>query len=123
MSPAYARYRDTQDADASGQEVLLRLFDGMITHIAKAREAIVENRPAEKGASVNIVINVLGELRANLDHKVAPDLCKNLNSLYEYYGRRVMQGSVNKDVAPLDEVSGHLMEMRITWAKACKSVR
>jgi flagellar protein FliS len=123
MSPAYARYRSTNDADASGPEVLLRLFDGMVTHVARAREAILENRPQDKGQSVNIVLDVLGELRANLDHKAAPDLCMNLERLYEYLGRRLTQGSANRDVGPLDEVAHHLTEMRMTWAQACRAIR
>lgn len=123
MSAAFARYQETQDADASGQEVLLRLFDGMVKHVAMAREAIVENRPKDKGHSINVCINVLAELRANLDHKMAPDLCARLDALYEYYGRRLMDASMKRDVTPLDEVSHHLVELRITWAKACQRAR
>lgn len=123
MSAAYARYRDTQDADASGPEVLLRLYDGMVLHCARARQAIVDNKPAEKGKSIGIVINVLAELRANLDFATAPDLCKRLDALYDYFSRRLTQASMKLDVGPIDEVSNHLVGLRSSWAKVCSRAR
>jgi len=120
MSAAYARYRDTEEADASGPEVLLKLYDGMVQHCARARQAIIDRNPADKGKSIGICMNVLAELRANLDHKTAPDLCKRLDALYDYFSRRLMEASVKLDVAPLDEVSAHLTGLRMSWAKVIR---
>jgi flagellar protein FliS len=120
MSAAYARYRQAEEGDATGPEVLLKLYDGLVLHCARARQAIVENKPAEKGKSIDICINVLAELRADLDHTVAPDLCKRLDSLYDYFSRRLLEAGMKRDVAPIDEVSTHLTGLRMSWAKVIR---
>ncbi len=89
-------------------------------HCARARQAIVDKRFADKAKSIDICINVLAELRADLDHKAAPDLCKRLESLYDYFSRRLVKASQTLDVAPIDEVAAHLTGLRMSWAKVIR---
>lgn len=120
---AHARYRETQVAEASPQEILLGTFDGMLSRIGRAREAMIAKDYAEKGAQLSPVFIAFGELRVALDHKRSPQLCARLDSLYEYLGRRLQQASCTLDVSILDEVAKHVREMRATWAQAFHSLK
>ena len=120
---AHARYRETQVAEASPQEILIGTFDGMLSRIGRARQAMVDRDYAQKGEQLSPVFVALGELRVALDHQRAPQLCARLDALYEYLGRRLQLASCKLDVAMLDEVSTHLREMRATWAQAFHSLK
>lgn len=123
MMSAHARYRETQVAEATPQEVLLGTYDGMLQRIARARQAMLDRDPAEKGRQLSPVFVAIGELRVALDHARAPQLCANLDALYDYLGRRLQQASCKLDVSMLDEVSQHLRELRATWAQAFHSLK
>jgi flagellar protein FliS len=123
MMTAHARYRETQVAEATPQEILIGTYDGMLQRIARARQAILDRDPAEKGMALSPVFVALGELRVALEHQRAPQLCARLDALYDYLGRRLQLASCNRDITILDEVSKHLRDLRATWAQAFHSVK
>ncbi len=120
---AHARYRETQVAEASPQEVLLGTFDGILSRIGRAREAMLAKDYAEKGAQLSPVFVAFGELRVALDHQRAPQLCARLDALYDYLGRRLQLASCTLDVGILDEIAKHVRDMRSTWAQAFQALK
>lgn len=120
---AHARYRETQVAEASPQEILIGTFDGMLQRLGRARQAMLDKNYAEKGMHLSPVFVAFGELRVALDHQRAPKLCAQLDALYEYLGRRLQLASCTMDVAIVDEVTKHVRDMRATWAQAFHSLK
>ena len=60
-------------------------------------------------------------------HQPAPPLvvrggeaAKNLMDLYEYLHYRLVQANIKKDAAMVEEVLGHLRELRKTWDEAIR---
>jgi flagellar protein FliS len=50
-------------------------------------------------------------------------VAENLMTLYEYLHHELIQANIQKDTARIDDVLGHLVELRQTWVKAIELVQ
>ena len=101
--------------EASPHRLIQMLMDGGLERIAQARGAIQRERFAEKGELIGKAISIVGGLREPLDHKVGGELSQNLDSLYEYMIRRLLDANRGNDIVAWDEVSGLLREVKTGW--------
>ncbi len=101
--------------EASPHRLIQMLMDGGLERIAQARGAIQREKLAEKGELIGKAISIIGGLREPLDHKVGGELSQNLDSLYEYMTRRLLEANRGNDIAALDEVAGLLREVKSGW--------
>ena len=112
------RYQKNQLLLSSPGEILLALYDGSIRFARQARVAIENKDPATKGEKIGSTMAIIAELSSTLDHGQAPDLCSQLERLYDYLLERLQEASLNMDVVALDEVIMHLEKLRGTWEEA-----
>jgi flagellar protein FliS len=101
--------------EASPHRLIQMLMDGGLERIAQARGAIQREKFAEKGELIGKAISIIGGLREPLDHEVGGELSQNLDSLYEYMIRRLLEANRGNDIAALDEVSRLLREVKSGW--------
>lgn len=101
--------------EASPHRLIQMLMDGGLERIAQARGAIQREKFAEKGELIGKAISIIGGLREPLDHEVGGELSQNLDSLYEYMIRRLLEANRSNDIAALDEVSSLLREVKSGW--------
>lgn len=101
--------------EASPHRLIQMLMQGGLERIAQARNAIERNTFAQKGELIGKAISIVGGLREPLDHEVGGELSQNLDGLYDYMIRRLLDANRDSDVAPLDEVSGLLRELKSGW--------
>lgn len=118
MYAKLSRYRETQHAAASQDEILMALLDGVLRFIGQAREATVHKRLADKGRAADRAIAILSELAAALDFERAPEVCTRLAQLYRFASERIVRGSAELDVARYDEASRVIQEVREGFAEA-----
>lgn len=100
---------------ASPHRIIQMLMEGALSKIATAKGCIVRNDIAEKSRQITWGMNIIQGLRTSLDAQKGGDVAANLDSLYEYMGRRLLEANVTNDVAILDEVSSLLMEVKAGW--------
>ncbi|MFM7468926.1 MAG: flagellar export chaperone FliS [Vampirovibrionales bacterium] len=118
LAQARAMYEEEQILNASPHQLLLMLFDGAIKAVLLSKKAF-ETKTFELSAKELIrAQRILRELMDSLDFEVAPDIAKNLYSIYEYLHYQLVQANVNHDTTLLDEVLWHLRTLRKTWAEA-----
>ncbi len=65
--------------------------------------------------------NIIGELRACLNHEAGGPHAANLDRLYDYYMRRLMEANLKKQVKPLAEVEGLVKQLRDGWSEMLRS--
>jgi len=69
-------------------------------------------------------INIIDHgLRAALDHRVETTIVSNLDSLYDYMSRQLIQANITNDVHILSQVSDLLMELTIVWKQIDPDLR
>lgn len=104
-----------ESADPHGLVTLL--MDGALERLVKARAHMQRDEVAAKGELIGRCIEILGGLRDSLDPKVKTPLVGQLDGLYDYMSRRLLQANLHNDVAALDEVSGLLQKLRDSWVQ------
>jgi flagellar protein FliS len=123
MSVAVARkYRATQIESASPGQILLALYDGCLRLCKTAQLHIEEGDVAAKGIAISRASAILGELRSTLDHKVAPELCDQLDRLYLFFQEQLSLANIRMDPAPIAPVVKIMSELRTAWGQAVGDV-
>ena len=102
-------------SEASPHRLIQMLLDGALDKIAKARGAMQRNAYAEKGNHITSACSIIIGLRSSLDLEAGGELAANLDSLYEYMFRRLMEAHAANDEAALDEVSSLVREIKSGW--------
>ena len=118
MYARLSKYRETQHAAATQEEILLALLDGVLRFINQAKEATVHTRYADKGRAADRASAILTELAAALDGERAPEVCGNLVQLYRFASERIMRGSAELDVVRYDEATRVVQQVRDGFASA-----
>jgi flagellar protein FliS len=91
------------------------LLDGALGKIAVAKGLMSRNETAQKGEVIGQVISIVGGLRASLDMSAGGEIAANLNNLYEYIERRLLESNLKNDASILDETGALLREVKTAW--------
>jgi flagellar protein FliS len=119
MADVHSHYKETQILTASPGKLLIMLYDGAITAMEKALELIDDKGKFDKvNKSLIKAQEIIGELLASLDFEVGGDFAKNMQSLYAYMIRRLMEGNFQKTKEPIEEVLNFMKELRESWSVA-----
>ncbi|GAB0149489.1 flagellar export chaperone FliS [Marichromatium gracile] len=102
-------------AVASPHRLIQMLFEGAIERIAVARGAMTHGNLQTKGEQLSKAINIIESLRAALDQDKGGELAENLDALYSYMSRRLLEGNARNEPEALDEVSGLLRTIKSGW--------
>lgn len=103
---------------ASGDpaQLILRMFDGAIDRIVTAKGQMHRREIAAKGETIGRAIGIIDGLRTALDKERGGSIAANLEALYDYMLRRLVEANLRDDARPLDEVAELLGEIRSGWA-------
>lgn len=114
----YAAYQNNAVTTANSQELTLMLYDGALKFMRLAKLAIEQGNSDLKNTNIQKTQAIFQELRLTLNKKIA--VSANLDSLYEYMWRRLVDANVKNDTTILDEVLDFTTELRDTWKEAMK---
>lgn len=106
----------TQVEAASPHRLILMLFEGAIKSCNLAKLHMQNGAIADKGMAISKAIAIIQEgLRVSLDKDQGGDLAANLDALYDYMGRRLLQANLHNDLAMLEEVLNLLAGLKESW--------
>jgi flagellar secretion chaperone FliS len=116
----YHAYRQTQAQTAAPGELVVMLYRGAVRFVSAAAEAI-ENRDVPT-AHNNLVRAqaIVSELCETLDLERGGDLARNLQAIYEYLSRRLIDANLHKDAAAAREVERFLRDLLPAWEQAAR---
>lgn len=118
FSNPYANYKNSKVQTATPAQLTLMLYDGAIKFCNLAIMAIDNGEVQKAHNNIMRVQNIIEEFRStlNFDYEVANDFDK----VYKYIYERLVLANIRKDKAILEEVLGHLREMRETWMEVMR---
>jgi flagellar protein FliS len=114
------RYLATQVQASTPLEQVVLLYDAAVRSLQTARDAMGRQDIRARRDALNRAIAVIGELHRALDMKRGGEIAANLDRLYTYVRRRIMQGAVTRANQPLDDALAVLMPLRDTWRIVAK---
>lgn len=100
---------------ASPHRLILMLMNGALERLVQARAAIEHRDIALKGAMIGKATMIIGGLQSSLDRNQAPDYVDNLDRLYDYMQRRLLEANLKNDVSLIDEVMELMKTLRNSW--------
>ena len=100
---------------ASPHRIIQMLMEGVQERLIAAKAHIQRGEIAGKGEQISKAIGILGGLRENLDHKIGGELAADLEALYDYMERRLLEANLYSDTAMLDEVANVFRPIKEGW--------
>lgn len=102
---------------ADPHRLVAMLFEGALEKIQGAKLRIDHHGSiAEKGELISGAISITDALRASLDKTQGGEIAENLDQLYEYMGRRLLEANLHNDTKALDEVAFLLRSIEEAWS-------
>ena len=115
----YGACKRVQTATSTPAGLISLLYDGLLTRLRRAQTAIVAADYEVANEQLNVAQAIVLELIASLDHSYG-DIPRQLSALYEYMYQRLVRANIDKDVEPIREVEGHIMQIAEAWAVAAR---
>jgi flagellar protein FliS len=112
-------YKETQIKTATPGKLILMMYDGAIKNLNQALQDMDDEHRRYDSISNSLIKaqDIIAELMISLDFDRGGEISKNLFGLYVFMNRRLLDGNIKKDKAPLEEVRTLLMELRGAWAE------
>lgn len=108
-------------ASADPLQLILQMMNGAVDRIVTAKGCILRREVAAKGRELGRAVSIIDALRASLDTNQGGTIATNLEALYDYMNRRLLEGNARDDVRCLDEVVELLSEIRAGWQEISRS--
>lgn len=108
-------YLKTKVATSSPAELRMLLLDGAIRFAEHARAGYERKDFEAAFDGTTKCQGILTELMCSLRPERNADLCGKLSALYTFMYRRMVEASMSKDAAIVEEVIGLLQYERETW--------
>lgn len=108
---------------ASPHRLITMLFDGALGALAKAKGAIGREQIQERTQHLNKASEIIVGLRGSLDLEKGGEVAENLDALYDYMTRTVMQANRNNNATQVQEVMNLLLEVKQGWIAMPEDVK
>jgi flagellar protein FliS len=117
----YNKYSNNKVYTASKEELVLMLYDGALKFCNQAIIAL-ENKDSDSNevskahTAIVRVQNIVREFQVTLDRQY--EISDQLDSIYDYLYRRLVEANLKKDKEIVAEVRDFLRDLRETWKEA-----
>lgn len=102
-------------ATASPHELIAMLYDGALTALATAKGCITRKDIENRTKNLNKANAIVLGLRDFLDLEQGGDVASNLDALYEYMTRAIMEANAQQSADKIQEVIDLLLELKVGW--------
>ena len=119
LNKALAQYQQVNTNSgiegASPHRLIQMLMDGALQRLSEAKGAIQRDAIADKGMAIGKAISIISGLRSSLNGEVGGEIATNLDELYGYMERRLLEANVASDADMIDEVTGLMKTIKSGW--------
>jgi len=107
---------DSQIDGATPHQLITMLYDGALNAMRRAEIYFRTGNVARRGEMISRAINIIDNgLRAGLNHDADARIAGELESLYEYISRTLLEANINKSGEKLPHLISLLAGMADTW--------
>jgi len=103
-------------AGATPHQLIAMLFEAAHNALLRAKIYFEKGIVAKRGEMIGKAINIIDNgLRASLDHEKGKEIAADLDRLYEYVSRLLLQANTHSDVTKLLEADKLISEIAAVW--------
>jgi len=100
---------------ASPHRLIQMLMEGALDKLAIAKGFIQQGNIAGKGEHISWAIAIIDGLKTSLDKSAGGEIAENLDALYDYMQRTLLQANLDNSIDQLDEVSKLMLTIKDGW--------
>lgn len=100
---------------ASPHRLIQMLMDGVLEKVARAKGCMQRGDIRAKGQQIGWAISIIEGLKASLNKAEGGEIAQNLEDLYIYMERRLIESNRDNDPALLDEVTSLMRQVKEAW--------
>lgn len=115
----YRNYKEVEIETASGLKLVVLLYSGALKFLNIARTAIEKKDYENSNRYLIKTQDIISELMSSLNFE-AGEIAHNLNSLYIYINRRLLEANIYKNIELIDEASKLLTTLKSAWDELLK---
>ena len=105
----------TSTTDADPHRLVQLLLDGALERINMAKGRMTAKDYAAKGNLISKTMEIVGALRGSLNFEQGGELAGNLEALYDYIERGLLEASTRNDPEKLEEIADLLRTIKDGW--------
>ncbi|MGP3777331.1 flagellar export chaperone FliS [Halanaerobium saccharolyticum] len=109
------QYKQMQIKTASPGKLLLMLYQGAVKFMKLAKKNIKEGKIEESHKNIIKAQNIILELQSTLNKEQGGQIAVQLESLYDFIYRELIQANLNKNTKHLDNVIPLVEELFVTY--------
>ena len=114
---------ESEVAYASPHRLVQMLMEGALEKAATAKGCIERNDLEGKSQQITWAMSIINGLRSSLDMETGGSIAVNLDDLYAYMLRRMIDASARNDAQALTEVIDLMLEIKGAWDAMPDEVR
>lgn len=120
---AYTQVKNGGAEYANPHQLICMLYDGALQRMGQILTAMREKDFQRKATLMAQTIDIVDALADCLDKKQGGELAENLEALYGYIGRRLVDASISNETAPVEECMRLLSEVSDAWSQIPEEYR
>jgi flagellar protein FliS len=109
------QYQKTKVKTAGKMDMVILCYEKTIQFLVQARNAYEDGEFEKKAKAFKKAMDIIEELNGSLDFEKGGQIAKNLDAIYNYLQRRLLEGDVNKDLTAFDEAIRIMGELKEAW--------
>ena len=114
---------ESEVAYASPHRLVQMLMEGALEKVATAKGCIERDDLEGKSQQITWAMSIINGLRTSLDMEAGGAIAVNLDDLYAYMTRRLIDATAQNDAEALTEVIDLLLEIKGAWDAMPDEVR
>ena len=115
-------YKEDSLLSMPREQILLKLYDGVLLRLRTARNRIESGSRAEAGQAVTQALSIVAALREALDRSVPADALPRLDELYETVSHWLIEANVHQSVESIDSCLQILGTLKEGWDGAVQQL-
>ena len=120
VSNPYSQYKKMQVTTTDPVKLVVMLYEGAIVALRRAIGHIEKKDYEKKCKELIRAHDIIFELLSSLDREKGGDISANLESLYTYMIRRIMEANASLETGTIEEVIDHLETINDGWRELAK---
>ena len=103
-------------ASASSHQLIAMLYDGALKSLAQAKGCIQRKDIEARTGHLNKAVGILFGLRDFLDHDKGGEISANLENLYQYMIRTIIDANRDQNAEKIQQVMDLILDIKAGWA-------
>jgi flagellar protein FliS len=104
-------------------EVIVKIYDECVVQLHRSINFINEKNYGEAHNSLATTGDLVNALREVLDMEAGGEIASNLDALYDYFYRQIVQADMKKDIAIIEQILPQIVELQDAFTQLSKMPR